>query len=95
VSGDPCIKCSCDTVGWRGDLAKVVSPRSLPELGLGRTEGTPIAWGPLGRDVNSPGSAVFARGRTRARRDRVPWAEPWPESRPSGLRNFVLMGFTS
>jgi hypothetical protein len=26
VSGDPCIECSCDPVGWRGDLAKVASP---------------------------------------------------------------------
>ena len=25
VSADPCIKCSCDMVGWRGDLAKVAS----------------------------------------------------------------------
>jgi hypothetical protein len=45
VSGGPCIKCYYDTVGWCGDLAKVASPRSLPELGLGRTEGTPVAWG--------------------------------------------------
>jgi hypothetical protein len=37
------IECSCDTVGWRGDLAKVASPRSLPELGLGRVEGAPVA----------------------------------------------------
>jgi hypothetical protein len=36
VPGDPCIKCSCDTVGWRGDLAKVAS---LRRLGLGRAEG--------------------------------------------------------
>jgi hypothetical protein len=36
VSGDPCIKCSCDTVGQRGDLAKVASRR---RLGLGRAEG--------------------------------------------------------
>jgi hypothetical protein len=43
VSGDPCIECSCDTVGWRGDLAKVASLRSLPELGLGRVEGVPVA----------------------------------------------------
>jgi hypothetical protein len=43
VSDDPCIECSCDTVGWRGDLAKVASPRSLPELGLGRVEGVPVA----------------------------------------------------
>jgi hypothetical protein len=45
VSGDPCIECSCDTVGCRGDLAKVASLRSLPELGLGRVEGAPVAWG--------------------------------------------------
>jgi hypothetical protein len=43
VSDDPCIECSCDMVGWRGDLAKVASPRSLPELGLGRVEGAPVA----------------------------------------------------
>ena len=43
VSGDPCIECSCDPVGSRGDLAKVASPRSLPELGLGRVEGAPVA----------------------------------------------------
>jgi hypothetical protein len=39
MSGDPCIKCSCDTVGWRGDLAKVVS---LRRLGLGRAEGVSV-----------------------------------------------------
>jgi hypothetical protein len=43
VSDDLCIECSCDTVGWRGDLAKVASPRSLPELGLRRVEGVPVA----------------------------------------------------
>jgi hypothetical protein len=43
VSLDPCIKCSCDTVDWRGDLAKVASPRSLPELGLERVEGAFVA----------------------------------------------------
>jgi hypothetical protein len=46
VSGDPRIECSCDTVGWRGDLAKVASLQSLPELGLGRVEGE--AWIRLG-----------------------------------------------
>jgi hypothetical protein len=40
VSGYPCIKCSCDMVGWRGDLAKVAS---LRRLGLGRAEGVSIA----------------------------------------------------
>jgi hypothetical protein len=43
VSGDPCIECSCDTVGWRGDLAKGASLRSLPELGLERVKGAPVA----------------------------------------------------
>jgi hypothetical protein len=40
VSGHPCIKCSCDTVGWRGDLAKVAS---WQRLGLGRAEGVSVA----------------------------------------------------
>jgi hypothetical protein len=32
----------------------------------------PLLEGALGRDVNPPGSAAFARGWARARRDRVP-----------------------
>jgi hypothetical protein len=32
-----------DSVDWRGDLAKVASPGSLPELGLGRVEGASVA----------------------------------------------------
>ena len=40
VSDDPCIECSCDTVGWRGDLAKVAS---LRRLGLERAEGVSVA----------------------------------------------------
>jgi hypothetical protein len=40
MSGDPCIKCSCDTVGWCGDLAKVAS---LRRMGLGRAEGVSVA----------------------------------------------------
>jgi hypothetical protein len=42
VSGHLCIKCSCDTVGRRGDLAKAASWR---RLGLGRAEGVSIAGG--------------------------------------------------
>jgi hypothetical protein len=42
VSGHLCIKCSYDTVGRRGDLAKVASWR---RLGLGRTEGVSVAGG--------------------------------------------------
>jgi hypothetical protein len=47
MSGDPRIKCSCDMVGWCGDLAKVASPRSLPELCLGRVDGASIFRGRL------------------------------------------------
>jgi hypothetical protein len=42
VSGHLCIKCSCDTVGRRGDFAKVASWR---RLGLGRAEGVSVAGG--------------------------------------------------
>jgi hypothetical protein len=43
VSGDPHIEFAYDMVGWRGDLAKVASRRSLPELGLEHAEGAPTA----------------------------------------------------
>jgi hypothetical protein len=42
VSGHLCIKCFCETVGQRGDLAKVDPWR---RLGLGRTEGVSFAGG--------------------------------------------------
>jgi hypothetical protein len=42
VSGHLCIKCPCDSVDWRGDLAKVASWR---RLGLGRAEGVSVAVG--------------------------------------------------
>jgi hypothetical protein len=58
MSVDPCIKCSCDTVGvaiWprlllREDWASC-EPKVCPSL-----EET------LGREVNPSGSAAFARG---------------------------------
>jgi hypothetical protein len=69
VSGHLCIKCPCDLVGWRGDLAKVASWR---RLGLGRAGSMSVAGGGLGRDVDPLGSAALVRGWARARRDRVP-----------------------
>jgi hypothetical protein len=42
VSGHLCIKCFCEMVSQRGDLAKVASQR---RLGLGRTEGVSFARG--------------------------------------------------
>jgi hypothetical protein len=56
-------------VGWRGDLAKVASQRSQPELRFGRL----LLEEALGRGMNLSGTTVPARGRARARRDRVPW----------------------
>jgi hypothetical protein len=85
VSDDPCIECSCDTVGWRGDLAKVASPRSLPELGLGRVGGAPVA-------LRRPSGEAWIRlgllflpeaGLERGEIASLEWTEPWPESCPS------------
>jgi hypothetical protein len=42
VSGHLCIKCPCDLVVWRGDMAKVAS---WGRLGLGRAEGVFVAGG--------------------------------------------------
>jgi hypothetical protein len=59
VLGHLCIKCSCDTVGRRGDLAKVASWR---RLGLGRTEGVSVAGGgPRARRKSSEVGCPFPR----------------------------------
>jgi hypothetical protein len=67
VSGDPRIKCACDTVGWEGDPAEVAARQSLPKLGFRRTEVRSLPEEALGRGVNSPGTTVPARGRGWAR----------------------------
>jgi hypothetical protein len=72
VSVDPCIKCSCDMVGWCGDLAKLLLHEACPSWASGESKVRPLLEGTLGRDMNPPGSAAFARGWARARRDRVP-----------------------
>jgi hypothetical protein len=49
--------------------------------------------GTLGRDVNPPGSAAWAEARLgRGGIVSLEWTEPCPESCPSGLCSFVLMG---
>jgi hypothetical protein len=72
VSGDPRIKCACDTVG-----GKVIRPRLYdkvcPSLALGEPGVHPLPEGTLGRGVNPLGTTVLARGWARARRDHVPW----------------------
>jgi hypothetical protein len=72
VSGDPCIKCSCDT-----SVGVAIWPRLLlgEDWASGEPKMCPLLEGALGRDVNPPGSAALARGWARARRDRVPWVD--------------------
>jgi hypothetical protein len=45
---------------------------ACPSWASGESKVCPLLEGILGRDVNPPGSAVFARDWARARRDRVP-----------------------
>jgi hypothetical protein len=44
---------------------------ACPSWASGESKVCSLLEGTLGRDVNPPGSAVFARGWARARRDRV------------------------
>jgi hypothetical protein len=53
-------------------LAKVASRKACSSWASGESKVCPLLEGTLGRDVNPPESAVFARGWARARRDRVP-----------------------
>jgi hypothetical protein len=67
VSGDPHIEYSCDTVGWRGDLAKVLHCEACPSWASGESRVRPLLEEALGRGVNSPGllflpEAGFGRG---------------------------------
>jgi hypothetical protein len=59
-------------VGWCGDLAKLLLHEACPSWASGESKVRPLLEGTLGRDMNPPGSAAFARGWARARRDRVP-----------------------
>jgi hypothetical protein len=45
---------------------------ACPSSALGESKVRPLLEETLGRDVDPPGSAIFARGWARARRDRVP-----------------------
>jgi hypothetical protein len=45
---------------------------ACPSWASGESKVCPLLEGTLGRDVNPPGSTVFAQGWARVRRDRVP-----------------------
>jgi hypothetical protein len=60
-------------------VGKAIWPRSLhdkvcPSLALGEPRVRPLPEEAFGRGVNPSGTTVLARGRARARRDRVPEA---------------------
>jgi hypothetical protein len=73
VSGNPCIKCACDTVGGKEIWPRLLYDKVCPSLASGEPGVRPLREEALGRGVNSSGTSVLARGRARARRDRVPW----------------------
>jgi hypothetical protein len=58
VSGHLCIKCLCDLVGWRGDLARVASWR---RLGLGRAGSMFVAGGASGETESSGVGCPYLR----------------------------------
>jgi hypothetical protein len=73
VSGDPCIKCACDTVGGKAIWSSLLHDKVYPSLASGEPGVRPLPEEALGRSVNPSRTTVLARGRARARRDRVPW----------------------
>jgi hypothetical protein len=73
VSGDACIKCACDTVGGKAIWPRLLYDKVRPSLASGKPGVRPLPEEALRRGVNPSGTTVLARGRARARRDRVPW----------------------
>jgi hypothetical protein len=73
VSGDPHIKCACDTVGGEAIWPRLLYDKVCPSLASGEPGVRPLPEEVLGRGVNLSGTTVLARGWAQARRDRVPW----------------------
>jgi hypothetical protein len=73
VSGDPCIKCACDTVGGKAIWPRLLYDKVCPSLASGEPGVRMLPEEALGRGVNLSGTIVLARDRARTRRDRVPW----------------------
>jgi hypothetical protein len=73
VSGDPRIKCACDTVGGKAIWSRLLYDKVYPSLASGEPGVRPLPEEALGRGVNPSGTTILAQGWARARRDRVPW----------------------
>jgi hypothetical protein len=73
VSGDPRIKCACDTVGGKAIWPRLLYYKVCPSLASGKPGVRALPEEAFGRGMNPSETTVLARGRARARRDRVPW----------------------
>jgi hypothetical protein len=73
MSGDPRIKCACDTVGGKAIWPRLLYDKVCPSLASGKPGVRLLLEEAFGRGVNPSGTTVLARGRARSRRDRVPW----------------------
>jgi hypothetical protein len=60
VSGDPCIKCSCDTVGGKAIWLRLLYDKVCPSLASGELRVRPLPEEALGRGMNPSGTTVLA-----------------------------------
>ena len=67
MSGDPRIKCACDTVGGKAIWPRLLYDKVCLSLALGEPGVCPLPEEALGRGVNPLGTTVPARGRGWAR----------------------------
>jgi hypothetical protein len=97
VSGDPCIECSCDPVGWRGDLGQGCFSAKLARVGPRASQRcTRCLRRPSGEARIFLGLLFLPEARLgRGEIVSLERTELCPVLRPSGLCSFVLMVFTS
>jgi hypothetical protein len=60
VSGDPCIKCACDTVGGKAIWSRLLYDKVCPSLASGEPGVRLLPEGALGRGMNPYGTTVPA-----------------------------------
>jgi hypothetical protein len=71
MSGDPRIKCACDTVGGKAIWPRLLYDKVCPSLASGEPGVRLLLEEALGRGTNPFGTTVLTRGWARARRDHV------------------------
>jgi hypothetical protein len=65
VSGDPSIKCACDTIGGKAIWLRLLYDKVCPSLASGEPGVRLLPEEALGQGVNPSGTSVLARGRAR------------------------------